>query len=335
MTTCLIVSDSFKGTLSSLEICRIAEEVVPAVIPDGRAVALPMADGGEGTVQSVLRCTGGEPVTLDVTGPFPGGTVRAAYGRFGGCAVIEMASAAGLPLAAGRLDPLHATTFGVGELIRHAVERGCREIYLGLGGSCTNDGGSGCAAALGVRFENAAGEPFVPTGGTLAQIRRIDLSGARELLAGVKITAMCDVDNPLCGPEGAAGGFGFGCMALLGGTLRPGIETLLDLAGFDRLLERSDLVITGEGRLDGQSLRGKVISGVARRAKGRVPVIAIVGGIADDAVPAYGLGVDAMFSIDRAALPFPESAPRSAADYRATLRDVLRVWQLGRVGHSH
>ena len=372
MATCLIVSDSFKGTLSSLEICRIAEEVVPAVIPDGRAVALPMADGGEGTVQSVLRCTGGEPVTLDVTGPFPGGTVRAAYGRFGGCAVIEMASAAGLPLAAGRLDPLHATTFGVGELIRHAVERGCREIYLGLG--------SGCAAALGVRFENAAGEPFVPTGGTLAQIRRIDLSGARELLAGVKITAMCDVDNPLCGPEGAAavfgpqkgaaeetvrlldrglhslrevvyaetgrdladvpgagaaGGFGFGCMALLGGTLRPGIETLLDLAGFDRLLERADLVSTGEGRLDGQSLRGKVISGVARRAKGRVPVIAIVGGIADDAVPAYGLGVDAMFSIDRAALPFSESAPRSAADYRATLRDVLRVWQLGRVGHSH
>ena len=323
-----------------------------------------MADGGEGTVQSVLRCTGGESVTLDVTGPFTGGTVRAAYGRFGGCAVIEMASAAGLPLAAGRLDPLHATTFGVGELIRHAVERGCREIYLGLGGSCTNDGGSGCAAALGVRFENAAGEPFVPTGGTLAQIRRIDLSGARELLAGVKITAMCDVDNPLCGPEGAAavfgpqkgaaaetvrlldrglhslrgagaaGGFGFGCMALLGGTLRPGIETLLDLAGFDRLLERADLVITGEGRLDGQSLRGKVISGVARRAKGRVPVIAIVGGISDDAVPAYGLGVDAMFSIDRAALPFPESAPRSAADYRATLRDVLRVWQLGRVGHS-
>lgn len=231
-----------------------------------------------------------------------------------------------------------------------------------------------------MRFENAAGEPFVPTGGTLAQIRRIDLSGARELLAGVKITAMCDVDNPLCGPEGAAavfgpqkgataetvrlldrglhslrevvyaetgrdladvpgagaaGGFGFGCTALLGGTLRPGIETLLDLAGFDRLLERADLVITGEGRLDGQSLRGKVISGVARRAKGRVPVIAIVGGIADDAVPAYGLGVDAMFSIDRAALPFPESAPRSAADYRATLRDVLRVWQLGRVGHSH
>ena len=128
---------------------------------------------------------------------------------------------------------------------------------------------------------------------------------------------------------------GYMRMALLGGTLRPGIETLLDLAGFDRLLERADLVITGEGRLDGQSLRGKVISGVARRAKGRVPVIAIVGGIADDAVPAYGLGVDAMFSIDRAALPFSESAPRSAADYRATLRDVLRVWQLGRVGHSH
>ena len=252
-------------------------------------------------MQSVLRCTGGESVTLDVTGPLPRRDGSRRLWPLRRLRRDRDASAAGLPLAAGRLDPLHATTFGVGELIRHAVERGCREIYLGLGGSCTNDGGSGCAAALGVRFENAAGEPFVPTGGTLAQIRRIDLSGARELLAGVKITAMCDVDNPLCGPEGAAvfgpqkgaaaetvrlldrglhslrevvyaetgrdladvpgagaaGGFGFGCMALLGGTLRPGIETLLDLAGFDRLLERADLVITGEGRLDGQSLRGK------------------------------------------------------------------------------
>ena len=179
MTTCLIVSDSFKGTLSSLEICRIAEEVVPAVIPDGRAVALPMADGGEGTVQSVLRCTGGEPVTLDVTGPFPGGTVRAAYGRFGGCAVIEMASAAGLPLAAGRLDPLHATTFGVGELIRHAVERGCREIYLGLGGSCTNDGGSGCAAALGVRYATCSG--LIPSGGAEGAESRATRLSAEEL----------------------------------------------------------------------------------------------------------------------------------------------------------
>lgn len=380
MTTCLIVSDSFKGTLSSLEICRIAEEVIPSVIPDGRAVALPIADGGEGTVQSVLRCTGGEAIVTDVTGPFPGERVRAAYGRFGNSAVVEMASAAGLPLAAGRLDPLHTTTYGVGELIRHAVEHGCREIYLGLGGSCTNDGGCGCAAALGVRFENAAGEAFVPTGGTLARIRRIDLSGARKLLDGVKLTAMCDVDNPLCGPEGAAavfapqkgadaetvrlldrglhnlreviytetgrdladtpgagaaGGFGFGCMALLHGSLRPGIETLLDLTQFDRLLEDASLIITGEGRLDGQSLRGKVISGVARRANGRVPVIAIVGSIADDAAPAYELGVDAMFSIDRAALPFFESAGRSAADYRATLRDVLRVWQLGRTGQRH
>lgn len=380
MTTCLIVSDSFKGTLSSLEICRIAEEVIPSVIPDGRAVALPIADGGEGTVQSVLRCTGGEAIVTDVTGPFPGERVRAAYGRFGNSAVVEMASAAGLPLAAGRLDPLRTTTYGVGELIRHAVEHGCREIYLGLGGSCTNDGGCGCAAALGVRFENAAGEAFVPTGGTLARIRRIDLSGARKLLDGVKLTAMCDVDNPLCGPEGAAavfapqkgadaetvrlldrglhnlreviytetgrdladtpgagaaGGFGFGCMALLGGSLRPGTETLLDLTQFDRLLEDASLIITGEGRLDGQSLRGKVISGVARRANGRVPVIAIVGSIADDAAPAYELGVDAMFSIDRAALPFSESAGRSAADYRATLRDVLRVWQLGRTGQSH
>ena len=229
-------------------------------------------------------------------------------------------------------------------------------------------------------FFDSEGQEFAPRSDEMKRIARVDNTPVQKRLSGVTITAMCDVDNPLCGPEGAAavfgpqkgaaaetvrlldrglhslrevvyaetgrdladvpgagaaGGFGFGCMALLGGTLRPGIETLLDLAGFDRLLERADLVITGEGRLDGQNLRGKVISGVARRAKGRVPVIAIVGGIADDAAPAYGLGVDAMFSIDRAALPFSESAPRSAADYRATLRDVLRVWQLGRVGHSH
>ena len=225
-----------------------------------------------------------------------------------------------------------------------------------------------------MRFENAAGEPFVPTGGTLAQIRRIDLSGARELLAGVKITAMCDVDNPLCGPEGAAavfgpqkgaaaetvrlldrglhslrevvyaetgrdladvpgtgaaGGFGFGCMALLGGTLRPGIETLLDLAGFDRLLERADLVITGEGRLDGQSLRGKVISGVSKRAREKnVPVVVIAGSVDKEmesvsADPASGIA--AVFSINRQAMDYSESKPFSRVNYQYTLENVLRT----------
>ena len=200
---CVIISDSFKGTLSSLEICKIARETIPAFLPGCQVEAIPVADGGEGMVDCFAEAVGAEKTAVSVHGPH-GEVLTACYGRKGPLAIVEMAAAAGLPLVGEIRDPEKTTTFGVGELIRHAVEHGCREIMLGLGGSATNDGGCGCAAALGAVFYNAQGEPFVPVGGTLGEIERIDLSGVRERLDGVRLTAMCDVDNPLCGPNGAA-----------------------------------------------------------------------------------------------------------------------------------
>lgn len=370
MKKCIVISDSFKGTLSSAEICRIAGETIPAFFPACQVVAIPVADGGEGTADCFLEALGAAPVAVTVQGPF-GRPVRAAYARKGKLAVIEMAAAAGLPLAGGHGDPSAATTYGVGQLIRHAVESGCREILLGIGGSATNDGGCGCAAALGTRFYDETGASFVPVGGTLSRIRRFDAAGTRKLLEGIRITVMCDVDNPLYGPAGAAcvfapqkgadpamvrlldgqlraldgvfvrelgrsfaeipgagaaGGLGAGCMAFLDAELRSGIEAVLDTVDFDAHLRGADLVITGEGRIDSQSLRGKVISGVARRTRAAgVPLVAIVGGIGESAEAAYGLGVTAMFSINREAKSLAESASQSAANYRRTLADICRL----------
>lgn len=370
MRKCIVVSDSFKGTLSSGEIGRIAGEVIPRFFPDCQVVTIPVADGGEGTVDCFMSALGTEPVSAEVRGP-NGQPVRAVYTRTGTKAVVEMAAAAGLPLALPGSGPADTTTYGAGQLIRHAVERGCTEILLGLGGSATNDGGCGAAAALGVRFYNQAGERFVPTGGTLDQIADVDLEDCRRLLAGVKITAMCDIDNPLFGPDGAAyvfapqkgadpetvrfldgqlrrldavlerrlgvsvarlpgagaaGGMGGGCAAFLGAELKSGIEAILDLVEFDACLDGADLVITGEGRIDGQSVGGKVLTGVVKRTRPRdVPLICVVGGIDDSAAPAYDLGVTAMFSINRAPLPLEESAARSGENYRRTLEDIMRL----------
>ena len=370
MKKCIVISDSFKGTLSTLDICAIAREVFPAHFPDCELVTLPVADGGEGTVACFLEALQAQPVTVSISGPF-GEPIQAVYARKNSLAVIEMASAAGLPLAGERRDPETATTYGVGQLIHHAVEQGCTDILLGLGGSATNDGGCGCAAALGTCFFDAAGNSFVPVGGTLADIAHIDVRERCRLLENVRVTVMCDVENPLFGPNGAAwvfgpqkgaddamaarlddglrhldaafqqdlglhladlpgagaaGGMGAGSIAFLGGTLRSGIEAVLDAVDFDRRLDGTDLVITGEGRIDAQSVQGKVISGIARRTAPRnIPLVAIVGGIGPGAEAAYDLGVTAMFSINRAAESFAESAPRSAENYRRTLADLLRL----------
>lgn len=373
MKKCIVVSDSFKGTLSSLAICHIAKESVPAFFPGCELIAVPVADGGEGTVECFLEALNAERVLCTVCGPL-GEKCEAAYARFGKTAVIEMAAAAGLPAVGDRKDPSKTTTYGVGELIAHAVDAGCTEILLGLGGSATNDGGCGCAAALGAVFTDANGESFVPTGGTLEKIAHIDLSAVRQRLCGVTVTAMCDVENPLYGKNGAAyifapqkgadadmvrfldiglvhladviqadcgcdvhtvpgggaaGGFGAGCIAFLGGALRSGIDTILDTVGFDAQLTGADLVITGEGCIDSQSVQGKVISGIAKRTtKANVPLIAIVGSADDSAACAYEYGVDAIFTTDRKALPFSELKDRAEQDYRAALCDVLRLIRL-------
>ena len=376
MKKCIIISDSFKGTLSSSEICAIAEEAVSRFFPECTLCKVPVADGGEGTVACFQEACGGELVRLTVQGPF-GEPVEAAYLQLpGGQAVVEMAAAAGLPLVGDRKDPRKASTYGVGQLIRHAAEQGNRKILLGLGGSCTNDGGCGCAAALGVRFLDQDGQSFIPVGETLADICSIDLSGT-SYLRDVQLTAMCDIDNPMHGPTGAAyvfgpqkgadpetvafldsqlasldetirrelgrqvadipgagaaGAFGAGMVAFFQAQLRPGIEAVLDLVGFDDMLEGCDMVFTGEGRLDSQSLRGKVLSGVGKRARAHgVPVVAIVGGVTpdtEDVCDCQNAIISAIFTINRQAMDFEKSKGSSHQNYQRTFENILRLIQL-------
>lgn len=368
----VLIPDSFKGTLSSVEVCRVLRGCVELRLPGCEVRAIPVADGGEGSVDAFLAALGGEKVHARVAGPFfeP---VESFYGLTDGgkTAIVEMAACAGLPLAGELRDPALTTTYGVGELIALAVEGGARKIILGLGGSATNDAGCGAAAALGVRFFDRTGTPFVPTGGTLGEVERIDVSAARERLRGVEITAMCDIDNPMygengaayvfapqkgAGPEqvraldaglrrlagvmrrelgmdfaelpgaGAAGAMGAGVTAFLGASLQSGIESVLNAVDFDRAAADADLIFTGEGRLDSQSLRGKVVIGVARRAKrlGK-RVIAIVGGAEGELEAAYAEGVTAVFTTNRLPEPLSQSAPRAAENLAFTMDNILRL----------
>ena len=365
----VIVPDSFKGTMSSKEICSIIEEEILRHEPDSKVICVPVADGGEGTVDCFHHLLNGEIVSVPVSDPF-GDRVNACYLKKGDLAVIEMAQAAGLPLAEGRLDPKKATTYGVGQLIRHAVEHGCRHLVLGLGGSCTNDAGVGMAAGLGTRFLRKDGSEFLPIGETLGEIFDYDSSETQRLLQGCTVIGMCDIDNPLYGKtgaayvfapqkgadeddvrlldeqlkcfgnlilqkrgidvseipgSGAAGGMGAGLIAFLEGELRPGIETVLDAVKFDSLIQDADFIITGEGRLDTQSLRGKVVVGVAERArKYGVPVIALVGDIGDSIEQVYELGVSGVFSINRIAADFQLMKSRAKSDLRLTADNLLR-----------
>uniref|UniRef100_UPI00402A5BAE glycerate kinase family protein n=1 Tax=Candidatus Scatomorpha intestinigallinarum TaxID=2840923 RepID=UPI00402A5BAE len=368
----VLIPDSFKGTLSSVEVCRVLRGCVERRLPGCEVRAIPVADGGEGSVDAFLAALGGEKVHARVAGPFfeP---VESFYGLTDGgkTAIVEMAACAGLPLAGERRDPALTTTYGVGELIALAVEGGARKIILGLGGSATNDAGCGAAAALGVRFFDRTETPFVPTGGTLGEVERIDVSAARERLRGVEITAMCDIDNPMygengaayvfapqkgAGPEqvraldaglrrlagvmrrelgmdfaelpgaGAAGAMGAGVTAFLGASLQSGIESVLNAVDFDRAAADAELIFTGEGRLDSQSLRGKVVIGVARRAKrlGK-RVIAIVGGAEGELEAAYAEGVTAVFTTNRLPEPLSRSAPRAAENLAFTMDNILRL----------
>ncbi|MDW7658191.1 MAG: glycerate kinase [Bacillota bacterium] len=370
MKKIVLIPDSFKGTMSSAEICAIMTGQIMAHEPDAEIISIPVADGGEGSVDAFITAMGGERISLTVKGPYME-PVNGFYGLLPGqTAIVEMAAAAGLPLVGERKQADQTTTYGVGQLIAHAVRSGIRKLIVGLGGSATNDGGAGAAAALGVRFYNAAGETFVPVGGTLKDIVRIDKSDLLPELASVECVTMCDIDNPLCGlhgaaavfgPQkgadpsmvarldeglhhladlarrdlgadildlpgaGAAGGMGGGMVAFLGSRLEMGIETVLNTVGFDDLAAGADLVLSGEGKIDGQSLRGKVVIGVARRTrKLGVPLVAIVGDIGDNIVGAYDEGVTAIFSINRVAVPFSEAKLRAQSDLALTIDNLFR-----------
>lgn len=368
MNKIIVIPDSFKGTLSSARICEIVAERIAAHFPGCETVCIPVADGGEGTMDCFLSALGGTRILQTVKGPFFRDMDAAFAVLPDGAAVVETAVCAGLPLVGEQRDPLRTTTFGVGQLIRAAVDRGCKTIIVGLGGSATNDCGAGAAAALGTVFRKENGEPFVPTGGTLCEIASIEPCALPD---DVRIIAMCDIDNPLYGETGAAyvfapqkgadeetvklldnglrhaaaciardlgkdvqtlagagaaGGLGAGLFAFCGAELRSGIETVLETVHFDRILDGADLVISGEGKLDSQSLGGKAVVGIAGRCKEKhVPLIAVVGGAERDLPQVYDTGVTAVFPIGRLPEDFSVSRGHSETNLRETVDNILRL----------
>ena len=375
----VIAPDSFKENLTSLEVASEIETGLKRVWPDADYVKVPMADGGEGTVQSLVDATGGQFIKCEVTGPL-GDKVQASYGLLGDAriAVIEMAEASGLPLVPKDLrDPLRATTFGTGELIADAINRGVEEIIIGIGGSATNDAGAGLAQALGAQFHTAAGAPITDPlgGGGLAKVAAIDMTQANPGLNGVRISVACDVTNPLCGetgashvygkqkgatPEmieqldknlahfariikrdllvdiadepgaGAGGGIGGGLMAFANATLKRGVELVIAHTGLETHMEGADLAITGEGRVDFQTAFGKTPSGVASVArKLGVPVVAIGGGLADDASGVFEHGIDGLATATPNAMPLDEAIGKSRHYLQDAAERVARLIVIG------
>ncbi|MCY8011939.1 glycerate kinase [Bacillus haynesii] len=372
----VIAPDSFKESMTSLEAARSIEKGFKAVLSDAEYVNIPVADGGEGTVQALVDATGGDIVHQTVTGPL-GKPVKAAYGLLGDgkTAVIEMAEASGLHLVPpGQRNPLLTTTRGTGELILDAAEKGVSTIIIGLGGSATNDGGAGMAAALGAKFLNRDGEEIENGGGALVGIAKIDVSGLNPKLKHIQFEAACDVDNPLTGPRGAsavfgpqkgansemtalldqnlkhyaaavkaelgceidsipgagaAGGLGAGLCAFLNAELKSGVDIVLDTLSFSERIKGADLVITGEGKIDGQTVSGKTPAGVAKRARSEnIPVIAFAGSLGEGCELVYDIGISALFSI----VPGISSLENALADGSSNLtrcaRNVAAVWSL-------
>ena len=368
---CIVIPDSFKGTMSAIDVCCIMEESIRRVFPGCQVKSIPAADGGEGTVDCFLRAMNGEKRRVLTTGPY-GEPVEAYYAKLGDMAILEMAQVAGLPQVQGRLNPRRTTTYGLGEVIKAAIADGCRRITIGLGGSCTNDGGMGAARAMGVRFLNGAGEEFAPAADEMTQIAHIDISAAQKKLEGIEVTAMCDITNPMYGETGAAyvfgpqkgadedcvrlldqnlralaevirrdlgvdvsqipgagaaGAFGAGIVAFFGGRLKSGIHTVLDITDFDRELEDAQLIFTGEGRVDAQSLQGKVLSGVAERAgKAGVPVVVVAGACEPEANQLYCHGVCGIFSTCRTAAGLDYQKAHSEENLAAAMEGILRLY---------
>ena len=371
----VIAPDSFKESLTAVEAAEAMEAGFREIFPAADYQRLPLADGGEGTVRTMVAATAGRIVELTVTGPL-GGPVTAFYGLCGDgrTAVVEMAAASGLMLVPPLLHrPLAATSRGTGELLHAVLDAGAKRIIVGIGGSASTDGGAGMLQALGMRLLDEAGEEIGNGGGELARLARIDAGGLDERLQQVAIEVACDVSNPLLGgqgaarvygpqkgatPEmvaqleenlsryaellrrdlgaevaavpgaGAAGGMGAALLAI-GGRLRPGIEIVMEAVGLEEALRDADLVLTGEGRLDGQTLHGKVLLGVARLAgrHGR-PVLAICGSLGEDAEQILGHGIAAIFASTPRPCSLDEALAQGAANLRSTARNVAATLRL-------
>ncbi|MEH7885243.1 glycerate kinase [Bacillus sp. JJ1609] len=374
----VIAPDSFKESLTALEAALAIEKGMKKVLPDADFIKVPMADGGEGTVQSLVDATGGKIISKTVTGPL-GESVEAFFGISGDekTAVIEMAAASGLHLVpAEKRNPLITTTRGTGELIAAALDYGIDRIIIGIGGSATNDGGAGMAKALGIKLLDSEGNEIGDGGGALGNIAAIDMSNMDPRVASVSIEVACDVDNPLTGPKGAssifgpqkganpemvrlldgnlihyaqmirrdvgkdiekiagsgaAGGLGGGLMAFLSAELKRGVDIVLEATALEDQLKDADFVITGEGKIDGQTIFGKTPIGVAKTAKKHsIPVIAIAGNVGYDSHVVHEHGIDAVFSIVPGIIPLSDAFENASVYVERLAANLATVIKLSK-----
>lgn len=372
----VIAPDSYKESLTAKEVCQSIENGLIKVWKDAEIIHVPVADGGEGTVQSLVDATDGHIINLTVTGPLVE-KVPAFYGILGDgkTAVIEMAAASGLHhVDPENRDPKQTSSFGTGELIKHALDNGASKLIIGLGGSATNDGGIGMLAALGVQFSDKDNQAVTTNGAGLSTIERIDTTKMDARLNECEILVACDVDNPLCGPRGAsatfgqqkgatpsdielldsglkhfsdvvanqlnkniidvagggaAGGMGAALIGFTKAMLKPGIDIVIETVELENKLRDADIVITGEGRIDWQTVYGKTPMGVAQSAKKyNIPVIAMAGCVGDNYQAVYEHGIDAVFVAIPRPLDLPTAFAEAAVNLENLAENVARLWTL-------
>ena len=373
----VIAPQAFKGSISALGAARAMEDGIRRVIPDVETVLVPIADGGDGTLETMVEVSGGRVEKAKVTGPM-GKKVETEWGAMGDgrTAVIEMARTSGLALLdRDKLDARKATTYGLGEAILAALEAGYRRFIIGIGGSATNDAGAGMAQALGVRLLNASKAEVGRGGAALAKLDRIDAAGIDSRARESVFEVACDVSNPLCGPEGAsavygpqkgaspehvreldralrhfahvvrrdidieinhmpgggaAGGLGAGMVAFLGGRLRPGVDIVMEAVGLETQLEGADLVLTGEGQIDFQTVFSKAPIGVSRLARNRgIPVVAICGSLGNDYRKVHEQGIDAAFSITTEPMSLDDALVKADRLIATTTEEAMRALRAG------
>jgi len=368
----VVAPDSFKGSLTAIEVSDAIEKGIREVFPEAEIIKIPMADGGDGTVQCLVNATGGKILEEKVIGPL-GNEVWAFYGILGDrkTAIVEMAAASGLTLVPeNKRDPLITTTYGTGQLIKAALNQGCRKIIIGIGGSATNDGGAGMVQALGVKLLDQEGKEVGFGGGELKKIVKIDISCIDKRLSDIKVLVASDVNNPLCGPQGAsriygpqkgatpeiieeldeslayfaelikrdlhkdikdipgagaAGGLGASLIAFLNAELRPGIEIMIEAVKLEQAIKDADLVITGEGKIDSQTIYGKAPIGVAKIAKKyNVPVVAVAAIIEEDSRIFQSYGIDTLIKVSEPPMRLSEIKTKKIWLIKKSIKQFLR-----------
>ena len=373
----VISPQAFKGSITAMNAAKAIESGVKSVMPDCETVLIPIADGGDGTLETLIDVMGGDIITEKVTGPL-GSKVKANWGALSDqkTAIVEMASTSGLTLIKPKdLDPYKATTYGLGEIISKALDKGYREFIVGIGGSATNDAGAGLAQALGIKLLNSSGKEIELGGFNLKHLDTIDMSGLDPRILESKFNVACDVDNPMCGPEGAsavygpqkgasqemitvldsalqhfshvvhrdlnkevkhmpgagaAGGLGGGMVAFLNASLKKGIDIVLETLEFDEKIEGADLLITGEGQMDFQTVFSKAPIGAAKVGKSKnIPVVSLSGSLGAEYELVHDHGIDAAFSILPRPMTLEEASENAHELISKTTEEIIRTIIVG------